>query len=287
MPAPVTKRAACDPPRARSHTMCKGNNGCLTRPSISTNAVSSIGLATSATMVAVAPHPCVSALEKPNTSANSPNVQVSTPGMSIQARPGGLWLTSNRNATSVVGTAITRLTYKHQRHESTCVNTPPSRSPSAPAPPATAPKIPNAFGQSAVPANVTVKSDSAAGANSAANTPCVARAATSTSNDCAGPPTADATENPTNPAISAHLRPNRSPTFPPTNNKLPNANAYAVTTHCRLSFEKCNARWAEGKATVTIVASSTTINCATLSKASTAQRLGSRTSLVGICARLS
>ena len=39
------------------------------------------------------------------------------------------------------------------------------------------------------------------------------------------PPTADAAENPTSPAISAHLRPNRSPTLPPTNNKLPNANA--------------------------------------------------------------
>ena len=61
-------------------------------------------------MVAVAPHPCVSALEKPNTSANSPNVQVSTPGMSMRARSGGLELTSSRNATSAVGTAITRLT---------------------------------------------------------------------------------------------------------------------------------------------------------------------------------
>ena len=124
---------------------------------------------------------------------------------------------------------------------------------------------------------MTVNSDSAAGANNAANTPCVARAATSTSNDCASPPTADAAENPTNPTISAHLRPNRSPTLPPTNSRLPNANAYAVTTHCRLSLEKCNARCAEGKATVTIVASSTTISCATLSNARTAHRLGSRT----------
>ena len=86
-------------------------------------------------------------------------------------------------------------------------------------------KIPNARGQSSVPAKVTVKSDSADGASSAPNTPCVARAATSTSNDCASPPTADAAENPTSPAISAHLRPNRSPTLPPTNSKLPNANA--------------------------------------------------------------
>ena len=43
MPAPVTKSAAYDPPRARSHTMCNGSSGCLTRRSISTNAVSSSG----------------------------------------------------------------------------------------------------------------------------------------------------------------------------------------------------------------------------------------------------
>ena len=176
---------------------------------------------TSATTVAVAPHPCVSAFEKPNTSANSPNVQVSTPAMSIRARSGGLLLTSRRNATIVVGTAITRLTYRHHRHESTCVRIPPSSSPTAPAPPATAPKIPNAFGQSSVPANVTVRSDSAAGASSAPNTPCVARAATSRPNDCASPPTADAAENPTNPAINAHLRPNRSPTLPPDQQQAP------------------------------------------------------------------
>src|SRR3984957_2416784 len=274
MPAPVSKSAAYDPPRAPPHTICNGISVCLTRRSISTNAVSSSGLAMSATMVAVAPHPCVSALEKPNTSAKSPNVHVSTPGISIRARSGGLRLTSRRPATSVVGTAITRLTYRHHRHDSTCVSTPPSSSPSAPAPPATAPKIPNARDQSAVPANVTVSVDSAAGASSAPNTPWNARAATSTPNDCASPPTADAPENPTNPTINAHLRPNRSPTLPPTRSRLPNASAYAVTTHCRFSFEKCNARCADGNATVTIVASSTTISCATLSKASTAQRLG-------------
>ena len=46
--------------------------------------------------------------------------------------------------------------------------------------------------------------------------------------------------------------------------------------HCRLSVEKPSAGWADGIAMVTIVASSTTINCATLSKARTAHRFGSR-----------
>ncbi len=110
------------PRSARSHRMCKGiSRDGLTRPARSSQTrISSSGLATSAMTVAVAPHPWVSALEKPNTSANNPNVQVSTPGMSIGARSGSPWLTSRRNATIAVGTASTRLTYRHQRHDSTC-----------------------------------------------------------------------------------------------------------------------------------------------------------------------
>src|SRR5258707_6469476 len=46
--------------------------------------------------------------------------------------------------------------------------------------------------------------------------------------------------------------------------------------HCRLSVEKCSAFWADGIAMVTIVASSTTISCAMLSRARTAHRFGSR-----------
>jgi hypothetical protein len=48
-----------------------------------------------------------------------------------------------------------------------------------------------------------------------------------------------------------------------------------VTIHCRLSVEKPSEFCAEGVAIVTMVASSTTISCATLSKASTAHRFGS------------
>ena len=48
-----------------------------------------------------------------------------------------------------------------------------------------------------------------------------------------------------------------------------------MTIHCRLSVEKPSAFCAEGSAIVTIVASSTTISCATLSRARTAHRFGS------------
>ena len=134
-------------------------------------------------------------------------------------------MTSRRNATIVVGTAITRLTYRHQRHDRTWVSAPPSISPSEAPPPAIAPKIPNALGRSGDPSNVTVSNPSAEGASSAPNAPWSVRAATSTPNDWASPPIAEAIENPTRPAIRVHLRPNRSPSLPPSSSRLPNASA--------------------------------------------------------------
>jgi hypothetical protein len=80
-------------------------------------------------------------------------------------------LTSRRIATNVVGTAITRLTYRHQRHDRTCVSAPPRIRPSEAPPPAIAPKIPNAVGRSGDPSNVIVSNPSADGASNAPNTP--------------------------------------------------------------------------------------------------------------------
>ena len=192
--------------------------------------------------------------------------------MSIRGRLSGGWFCKSLSATSTVGSAISTLTYRHQRQDSVCVSTPPRISPTDAPPPAIAPKMPKAFDRSDEPAKVTVRSDSAEGASSAPKAPCSARAATSIPKDCANPPTAEAHAKPIRPATNVHLRPNRSPSFPPSSNRLPNASAYAVTTHCRLSVEKPNDRCAEGSAMLTIVASRTTISCATPSRARIAQR---------------
>src|SRR6202020_1681483 len=130
-----------------------------------------------------------------------------------------------------------RLTYRHQRHDAACVSAPPRITPTEAPPPAIAPKMPNAFGRSGESANVTVSSDNADGASSAPNAPCSARAATSIANDCDRPPIAEASEKPASPAMNVHLRPNRSPSLPPSRSSDPNASAYAVTTHWRLSVE--------------------------------------------------
>ena len=128
--------------------------------------------------------------------------------MSIRSRSGARWLTKSRSAKIAVGTAITRFTYRHQRHESTCVRTPPSSRPSDAPPPAIAPKIPNALARSGLPSKVTVNSPSADGASSAPNAPCSARAPTSVPNEvCASPPIAETIANPTSPDDERPLAP--------------------------------------------------------------------------------
>src|SRR5271154_3007607 len=191
----------------------------------------------------------------------------------MRDRLSGGWFCKSLSATSTVGMAISTLTYRHHRQDSVCVSTPPRSSPTDAPPPAIAPKTPTAWPRGGEPANVTVKSDNADGASSAPKAPCSARAPTSIPKDWANPPIAEAPAKPISPAMNVHLRPNRSPSFPPSSNRLPNASAYAVTTHCRLSVEKPKDRCAEGSAMFTIVESRTTISCATPSRARIAQRL--------------
>ena len=62
------------------------------------------------------------------------------------------------------------------------------------------------------------------------------------------------------------------PVRPPSGSKLPKANAYAVMTHWRSSFEKRRTRCAEGGAVLTKVLSSTTITCATPTTATISHR---------------
>ncbi len=125
-----------------------------------------------------------------------------------------------------------------------------------------APKTPNALPRSLGSVNVVVSSDSAAGAISAAKTPWQARAVTSMPKLVDAPPTADTAAKPTRPVMKMTLRPIRSASRPPNSSRLPNASAYAVTTHCRSTVLKPSARCADGSAMFTIVTSSTIISWA-------------------------
>ena len=106
----------------------------------------------------------------------------------------------------------------------------------------------------------------------APNTPWSARAATSTSNEFAAPPMAEAMENPSRPPMKVHLRPNMSPMRPPSSSSEPNASAYAVTIHWRESLEKPRSSCALGSAMFTIVMSSTTMSWAMPMSARIVQR---------------
>ena len=68
--------------------------------------------------------------------------------------------------------------------------------------------------------------------------------------------------------MKTRRRPSRSPDLPPSSSSPPNASAYALTTHSRLVPEKPSAVWMCGRATLTMVASSTTISWAVAMTAS-------------------
>ncbi len=201
-----------------------------------------------------------------------PSVAANVPGQSIRGRAGCGWLTSSRAPPTIAAAAKKRFTYRHQRQDSHSVSTPPSSRPAAAPEPAIAPKTPNALPRSSGRVNVVASSDSAEGASSAPKTPCSARAPTSTPNDPAMPPIAEATAKPARPTMKVHLRPNRSPRRPPNSSRLPKASAYAVMIHWRESLEKPSSCWADGSAMFTIVASSTTMSWAMPMTARISQR---------------
>ena len=87
------------------------------------------------------------------------------------------------------------------------MRTPPTIRPIAAPPPEIAPNTPNALARSLGATNVTVMSDSAAGASSAANAPCRPRAANSKPAVGARPPSAEAPANPIRPMMNVRLRP--------------------------------------------------------------------------------
>ena len=109
----------------------------------------------------------------------------------------------------------------------------------------------------------------------AAKAPWQARAVTSMAKLTDAPPTADTIAKPARPAMNVTLRPSRSASRPPSSSRLPNASAYAVTTHCRSTVAKCSVCCADGSAMFTTVRSSTIMSCASPTVARISQRCGS------------
>ena len=164
------------------------------------------------------------------------------------------------------------LTKKIQRHESDCVSAPPSTSPTAEPPIAIAAQTPSALARSFPSANVVEMIESAAGEMSAAPRPWSARKPISSPEVVAIPSSKDAPVKTTRPMRKSLFRPRRSPARPPSRRKPAKTSVYALITHCKLaSFLKPSEDWMCGRATFTIVASRTTMNCARQMITSTTQ----------------
>src|SRR5205085_2541039 len=165
------------------------------------------------------------------------------------------------------------LTKKIHGQEKYCVRTPPRIRPTAEPPIAIAAQTASARARSAPSSKVVEMIESAAGEISAAPRPCNAREPTSIASLEARPSRSEAPVKITRPSRKSRLRPSRSPARPPSRRKPPKTSVYALTIHCRLPSERWRSLWIEGRATFTIVASSTTMNCARQIRTRTTQGL--------------
>ena len=177
---------------------------------------------------------------------------------SRSSRDSGTCRSESRKATMPTG----MLTKKIHGHEKRSTRMPPSSRPTAPPPTAIAAHTPIAFVRSAPSANVVVTIESAAGETSAAPKPCSPRATMRNSEDGASPQMSEPTVKTTTPVRKTRLRPMRSPARPPSSRKPPKTSAYAFTIHCRSVLDISRSAWIDGSATLTIVASRMTMNCA-------------------------
>jgi hypothetical protein len=99
----------------------------------------------------------------------------------------------------------------------------------------------------------------------------------------ARPPATLATTKVARPIRYSLALPYASASRPPSSKNPPNATAYALTSHCSVVVAICNPCWIDGRATFTIVKSSTTMNCAIDSVTSNANP--ARAAPAGACPR--
>ena len=139
---------------------------------------------------------------------------------------------------------------------------PPATRPMAPPAAETVVNSPMAFTLAAPSGKMVVSRARPAGAARAPPAPCRARAASSIQLAVASPPASELKVNRAIPAKKVRRRPSRSPERAPSRSRPPKVSTYAFNTHESEEFEKPRLRWMWGRATLTMVASSTTISWA-------------------------
>jgi hypothetical protein len=144
---------------------------------------------------------------KPYTSRARPPVAITAPGTSKWRLPSARLSFSSGMAAAATTSAMGVLTRRVQRQERYSVRTPPAMSPIAAPVPEMAAYTANAFARSRASVKVVVISDRTAGASSAANSPCTARAPKNQPEDCASPASAEAPAKPNRPIRKVRFRP--------------------------------------------------------------------------------
>ena len=178
----------------------------------------------------------------------------------------------NRGASAATTSATGTFTHSTHSQPRVSVRMPPKSTPAAPPAPATAPQAPSALLRSAPSRKVVVTIESAAGEMIAAPRPCAARAAISCPSVAAKPAASEAAATSRRPEMKTRRRPSKSAIRPPSSRKPPKVRTYAFTTQARFSCEKSSPSPIDGRATLTIDASRTTMNWAKQSSARAIQR---------------
>ena len=151
------------------------------------------------------------------------------------------------------------LTRKIQRHDRPLVSAPPRTGPTATATPVTAPKTPNATPRS-LPRNAFASSARPVANMIAPPTPWAARARLRNVEPEARPQSSEPSVKTTIPIENSSRRPKRSASEPAVSSSAASDSAYASITHCRSASEASNACSMSGRATFTIVTSSSSMN---------------------------
>ncbi len=156
--------------------------------------------------------------------------------------------------------------------------TPPRTGPTAVEIPTVAPNIPKARPRSG-PRKRSWMRPVFCGVSSPAAAPWRSRAATSTAMWCAAPARALVTAKALMAMRNIRRRPTASPSRPPATRVRPKVRAYPETTHWTSAGEAANPRWMEGRATLTMLTSSSPMKPAPRVMPSARQRRGSGSSV--------
>jgi len=264
------KVAKLRPSKVRLRNSDRSSIGCSLRRSAATNRTTRTADPIKHESVTGELQPRLSPRVMPKISANIDAVIITRPGQSI----GLPWLALNsRTRVNVIISATRpRGTFsRNTQRQFSSVSTPPSSGPAAIARPVVAPNTANALPRSRPWKSCAIRAGATANMT-AAPTPCTPRATSSMIELGAAPQHSDAIVNTQSPTVQTRRRPRRSASEPAVSSSEAREIEYASITHWMQLKLMFRSRWIDGRATLTTVKSSSSMNVAMETVASIHQR---------------